>query len=91
MKKPEGLLQRITAQADRIPLTPVSIVEIAGDRRVLIEKHSGVRAYTRETILVNVDFGYVCVCGCDLEITRMSAEQLVIQGRVDGISLRRRN
>ena len=89
MKKPEGLLQRITTQADRIPLTPVSIVEIAGDRRVLIEKHS--RAYTRETILVNVDFGYVCVCGCDLEITRMSAEQLVIQGRVDGISLRRRN
>ena len=45
MKRQDGLLQRITTQADRIPLTPVSIVEIAGDRRVLIEKHFGVRAY----------------------------------------------
>ena len=91
MKRQDGLLPRITTQADRIPLTPVSIVEIAGDRRVLIEKHFGVRAYTQETILVNVDFGCVCVCGCDLVITRMSKEQLVIQGRIDGISLRRRD
>jgi len=72
------------------PLPGQPIVEIAGDRRVLIENHFGVKEYSREKITVKVKFGFVCVCGCQLELLRMTKEQLVICGRIDGITLQRR-
>lgn len=68
-----------------------TIVEIAGDRRVLIENHFGVKAYGREKILVKVKYGYVCICGCGLELLRMTREQLVIRGRIDAVTLQRRS
>lgn len=66
------------------------IVELVGDRRVLIENHQGVKAYGREKILVKVRFGYVCVCGCGLELLCMTRAQLVIRGRIDSVALQRR-
>lgn len=66
------------------------IVEIAGERRVLIENHYGVSQYSREKIGVKVKFGLICVCGCGLELVRMTREQLVIAGRIDSVSLIRR-
>lgn len=74
--------------AEGIPGVP--IVEISGDRRVLIENHYGVKVYSRENIVVNVKYGWVSVCGCGLELLRMTKEQLVIQGRIDSVGLRRR-
>lgn len=72
------------------PLPGVPVVELAGDRRVLIERHGGVTQYSRERICVKVRYGQVLVCGCDLELTRMTREQLVISGRINGIQLLRR-
>lgn len=66
------------------------IIEIAGDRRVLIENHHGVAAYGKDKILVNVKFGTVCICGCSLEMMHMTKEQLVIYGRIDSVGLQRR-
>lgn len=67
-----------------------SVVELAGDRRVLIENHFGVMGYSAERILVKVKFGCVCVCGSGLQLIRMTREQLVIRGRIDGVSIQRR-
>lgn len=72
------------------PLPGQPVVELAGDRRVLIENHRGVTGYSREEICVKVSYGIVRVCGCGLELSRMTREQLVISGRIDGISLQRR-
>ena len=66
------------------------IIEIGGDRRVLIENHQGVAAYGREKILVHVNFGSVCICGGNLEMLHMTKEQLVIYGRIDSVGLQRR-
>lgn len=66
------------------------IVEIAGDRRVLIEKHYGVKAYGRDKIIVKVKYGSVCICGCGLELLRMTREQLIIRGKIDSVILQRR-
>lgn len=93
MKQQRNILQ---SMADRLDLTgePVPgepLVEIAGDGRVLIENHHGVREYHRDRIGINVKFGTVLVCGTGLELARMTKEQLVITGRIHGVSLLRRN
>ncbi|MBQ7415622.1 MAG: YabP/YqfC family sporulation protein [Oscillospiraceae bacterium] len=66
------------------------LVELLGQRRVLIEHHCGVTEYGREKIHVKMSYGGLCVCGAGLELARMSAEQLIITGRVDSISIVRR-
>lgn len=85
-------LERLADEADITaePLPGQPIVEIAGDRRVLIENHFGVKAYSREKIVVNVKFGFICICGCGLELMWMTKDQLVIRGRIDAVTLQRR-
>ena len=92
MGKGQMILQRLADGADLSaePLPRQPIVEIAGDRRVLIENHFGVKEYSREKIGVKVKYGLVCVCGCDLELIRMTKEQLIISGRIDAVTLIRR-
>lgn len=89
MKQQKKLLRRITERADLLsePLPGVPLVELAGERRVLIENHGGVTAYGRESIRVRVRYGQVCICGKDLELARMTKEQLVICGSIDSVSI----
>ncbi|MBQ8358790.1 MAG: YabP/YqfC family sporulation protein [Oscillospiraceae bacterium] len=70
-------------------LTNVPIIEVCDRQRVLIENHQGVTQYGRETICIKVKFGQICIAGCDLELARMTKEQLVITGQIDGVSLYR--
>lgn len=63
------------------------LVEIADDRRVLIEHHQGVVAYGCAEICVRVRFGQIRITGSALRLAKMSAEQLVICGRVDSVTL----
>ena len=67
-----------------------SVVEISGCRRVLIEHHCGVKAYNRDKITVKMKYGFLHICGSCLELGRMSREQLVIRGTIDGVSIQRR-
>lgn len=85
------IAQRLIFAADLpdAPLPGLPLVEISGQDRVLIENHLGVTQYGRESISVRVKFGQIRVSGCDLELARMTKEQLVITGRIDGVSLYR--
>lgn len=75
-------------QDEPIPGQP--LVEIAGERRVLIERHCGVTEYGRQQICVKVKYGTVCVTGQGLELTRMTKEQLIISGCIECVKLERR-
>lgn len=92
MGKGRMFLERLAEEGDFVSDTAavLPIIELAGDRRVLIENHFGVMGYSAERILVKVKYGCVCIGGCGLEILRMTREQLVIRGRIDGITLHRR-
>ena len=85
-------VQRLADGADLMgeTLPYVPIVEIAGDKRVLIEHHKGMTEYSRERICVKVHYGIVCICGCGLRLSQMTREQLVVSGQIDGIQLYRR-
>ena len=65
------------------------LVEIAGDKRLLIENHCGVTVYGCKEIRVNVSYGMVCVQGSCLELVRMTDQQLVITGCLDSVTLLR--
>ena len=88
----QDLLSRLTADLE-LPgeiLPGQSLVELAGDSRVLIENHRGVTEYSRCRIGATVSFGQVLVCGENLELARMTQRQLVITGKVEGVTLVRR-
>ena len=84
----KNIMEQPLLDPEIIPGYP--IVEIAGEHRVLIENHHGVAAYGKERILVKVKFGSICICGCNLEIARMTKEQLVICGIIHSVGLQRR-
>lgn len=93
MRRGDRLWQRLTEDADLSEeiMPGQTVVEIAGENRVLIEGHLGVKGYSHEAIVIKVKFGYIHVHGGCLELCRMSAEQLIIRGRIDQITLQRRN
>lgn len=90
--KREGWLNRLAERTDlygeTMPGQP--LVELFGESRVLIEHHTGVTEYGRERIQVKMPYGCLSICGCALELARMSAQQLVITGRIDSITMIRR-
>lgn len=92
MKQNRRWLDRLADQADLPGEAGIGqpLVELAGDRRVLIEHHQGVIQYGKEQICVKVRYGTVLVTGCGLELARMTKEQLVICGRIDSVTLNRR-
>ena len=89
MERTRNWVQRIADGADLAsePLPGLPVVELTGDRRVLIERHRGVTGYSREEICVKVSYGQVCICGCGLELKHMSKEQLVICGQISCVKL----
>ena len=92
MGKGRNFLERFAEESDIMmePRPEQPIVEIAGDRRVLIENHLGVKGYSTEKIVVKVKYGFLCICGCGMEIVKMTREQLVIYGKLSEITLQRR-
>jgi len=92
MSQKNEWLQRIAEGFD-LPMEGIpgqTVVELAGDQRVLVENHMGVSQYSQDSICVNVKYGVLVVYGSDLQLMRMSAEQLIIAGHIDGIQLFRR-
>lgn len=80
---------RWLTESERV-LPGVPVVELAGDRRVLIENHKGVVEYGKERICVKVQYGLLCICGIDMELAKMSKEQLVIAGKIESVSIQRK-
>lgn len=84
-----SIIGRLAAATDledeSVPGLP--IIEIAGNRRVLIEYHKGICQYTAQAVCVKVTFGCIHVLGENLEIGRMTRNQLVVTGCIHQIEL----
>lgn len=81
-RQPAALQEAVDGVLPGVPL-----VEITGTRRVLIENHMGVVAYGCDEIRIRVRYGMLAVCGSSLNLARMSKEQLVICGCINGVQL----
>lgn len=67
----------------------VPLIEIAGDRRILVERHKGVLGYDDKKICVRLSFGKLQICGCGLKIVHMTKVHLVISGQIQTVVLQR--
>ena len=92
MGKGEKIWDLLTDQIDLAEeaLPGQTIEEIAGENRVLIENHMGVKGYSCQCIIIRVRFGDIHVSGDCLQLTRMSKERLVIKGKIHQVTLQRR-
>lgn len=85
----KNMARRITDVASRTgePILKQPLLELCSDRRILIEHHRGIGAYSSTEISVKVKFGSITICGTGLEICRMTGDQLVIAGSVEAVTL----
>ena len=84
-------LPRFFSNTEKIKaLSKLPIVELAGTKRVLVENHLGVLAYSASEIQIKLSYGKLSVAGNDLEFMQLNREQLVITGNVDTLQLYRR-
>lgn len=63
------------------------LVEILGNKRVLIENLEGVCCYDPCKVTVKVRMGYISVSGIDLQLRQMAHNQLTITGIIHSVSL----
>lgn len=63
------------------------IIEVYGDRRVLIEGCCAVLQYAGNCIKLRNPCGTVCVVGCGLCMAEISKTQTIITGKVENISI----
>ena len=61
------------------------LIEIVGDRRLLIENHCGVCGYDSCQVQVKINQGCVVIHGENLELMQMTRQQLVITGLIKGV------
>lgn len=71
--------------AEPIPGQP--LIEIFGQNRVIIENHNGVVHYEGEEIRIKVRYGQIQIKGSNLQLLKMSRQQLVIRGKVESVNL----
>lgn len=91
MNERNNVFKRLAGMLDMSsqPMPGMPIIEMAGNKRVLIENHRGVIGYGQERIGVLVKIGKIVVMGSDLEICYMSRQQLIITGCIESVSIER--
>ena len=89
MEGKRTIAQRLARAADLPdePIPGLSLIEIAGDQRVLVEHHKGVIQYGQEEIRIRTGFGEISVTGLAMTLTKMTKGQLIISGEIRGIGL----
>ena len=63
------------------------LIELFGNKRILIENHCGVLEYLPDRICVKTRNDYMCVSGEGLCLSFISKDRLIICGRIDSVHL----
>ena len=88
MKKIKGLCEDL---AERLELPEEALsgavrLTAVGDKRLLIENHSGLLAYGSELIRVGSGRGQIVLCGSELSLRAMNRTELLVIGRLQSLA-----
>ena len=79
-------LDQIFGEENSMPLNSgITLVEVYGRKRVLIENHRGIIAYGDSRVLINGNCGCVEIKGANLQLRNMSKTNLLITGKVTSV------
>lgn len=60
-------------------------MELIGNRQFYLEHHTGILSYAEEQIDINTPVGVLRVHGARLTLLTMTAEEVRLAGRIDGL------
>ena len=86
-KRHDGMLSTVAELFD-LPADVVAglpHLEMVGDRQLFIEHHAGILSYSDTCVDVNTERGVLRVRGTGLNLLAMTAEELRIGGRIEGV------
>ena len=90
MRSPQDKIKNIYMEQD--PFNDIfrdSLIELLGDRRILIENHKGISSYDPCRIDLCVSYGVIEVWGQNLTISYISQDRVVIHGKICQLTLNR--
>lgn len=70
-------------------LPGVPIIEIYGNKRLLIEGRCSVIDYCESCIKLKNTYGNVCILGRNLIMSELTQQQMIIVGEIDNLSISR--
>ncbi len=73
------------AELEKNILGRYSLITVTGNSELMVEGLRGILDYDAETFRVNTVSGIVVVTGRDLEITSLTAEEVVLKGRISSV------
>ena len=79
------IAQRMERHGQTLAMQP--ILELCGSRRIWLENHCGVKAYSFKQIRVGVHHGQIVINGNGLRLRKMQGPILVITGEIESILL----
>ena len=87
MKTIKGLCEDL---AERLQLPEEALsgavkLTAVGDRRLLIEQHQGLLAYSADTIRVSTGQGQIVLHGSELTMSAMNQTELLVAGRLQSL------
>ena len=89
-KRPRRLLETASARLD-LPgdlVAGLSRVELLGFGSVTVEHHQGILRFGEDVLELQVPDGRLVLTGQDLTIRRMTAQELIVDGRFSALELR---
>ena len=81
----QGLTESLNLPAET--LAGITVAEVWGDGRVLVENHSGIISYGQQEILIGASYGMLKVSGEGLKVTMMTGEQLILSGTIGNLEI----
>ena len=89
MNEKRDVLARAVLQTRQLAesVTRRPLLELTGERRVLIENYITVADYSLSEVCIKVCYGYIRVQGKYLHLEHMTRDSLLITGQIDNICL----
>ena len=88
MERKQTILERAVGALD-LPadLAGLPLIQLLGDRQVLVEGHKGILSYGREEIHISGGKLVIRILGSGLELQGMNADELRISGCIRAVEL----
>lgn len=79
--------QRMKIWKETVESVKSPLIEIIGNRRILIENHRGITEYSCERITVKKQGGSISIIGESLQLAAITNERVIITGDISGVEL----